>query len=407
MTYSMRVAICLLALVVTLNATQTFSFFSADRNRTYVVESTQLGNIINFAGHWMYEPSLILPSAETGNLYTLLFNSNMVAYQSLNGGTAVFMAQSSTATSGYTAPTVILSNTWVSNICDMAAVRAIYDGSLWHVYVQAVEGNYLYPCTYGGTNPASIFKATGTTLTSLAWVKIPGTTSAQKILYTSLPGVGIGQDFSFFYSGPNGGDPSQAIQATYNDWGYVSGAQVFSYLSPNGATSFNYWYNIGPAYRPSSGNYTDGSTFPDVILKGTLDETSKGNPSIGAAYGCYQAGALKNLYQYSRGIGFYADPTPYPGRVPTGGIHVNGTLESSSSDGNGHRMFTPNFSRNSQGYLVADPVQSTSTKKVWLGYVVYNPNQINRHTTEACDQYYNWNSPSQGFAISSIRIEEQ
>lgn len=124
---------------VRLFGTESFTFFSSSRNRSFTVQTTLLGPALNFPGHWMYQPSVITPSTLTNNQYVMLLNSNLVAGIGEPSGEAILMATSSDGVT-FGLPQVVLTNTVVDNICDMIDARPIWGGVNWHVYVQARRG---------------------------------------------------------------------------------------------------------------------------------------------------------------------------------------------------------------------------------------------------------------------------
>ncbi len=95
-----------------MSASQDFWFYSASRNVTYEVQSTKLSTALTFGGHWLYEPSVILPSALTGNQYVLLFSSNNGSSQS------IFMSTSTQPAAGFSSPQAVL-GMGGTNLCDM------------------------------------------------------------------------------------------------------------------------------------------------------------------------------------------------------------------------------------------------------------------------------------------------
>jgi hypothetical protein len=138
-------------------ASQSFTFYSPARGHNYTVYTEQLGTALTFPGHGLIESSVILAAPETGGVYVLLLNTNLVAHQDPHHGEAIFFSWSNSVTGPYSTPTPVLTNTGVSNICDMSNARPVWDGSLWHVYVQAEPGDYTQPCSYG-TVPGVIYE---------------------------------------------------------------------------------------------------------------------------------------------------------------------------------------------------------------------------------------------------------
>lgn len=101
-----------------------------------------MNNGLNFPNHAMYEPPVILPSALTNNQYIMVFTSNLIAGYGIQYGGAVFYSTSPNGVGNWTTPSVLIENITVDNICDMADARPVWDGSRWHIFIQAVTGNY-------------------------------------------------------------------------------------------------------------------------------------------------------------------------------------------------------------------------------------------------------------------------
>lgn len=220
---------------------------------------------------------------------------------------------------------------------------------------------------------------------------------------------------------------------TYNDWGYCgqdcradqngepsngctnpngtyvckqycpncafNGADVFSYLSPNGTTPMYFWYYREVAFGPSG---SASVTYPDVILANALDSATLGNPGIGVTDRCI---STSPLYQHFRGMGFYNDPVPN-GRSPQGGIFVppppsTGTWEGRTNDGIEARGWAPRFARNEYGYLV--PISSSPKK--WATYLYYNDSQV-RTNGSSCNVHVNMFSGAR-LSASYVEITEQ
>ncbi len=68
-------------------------------------------------------------------------------------------------------------------------------------------------------------------------------------------------------------------------------------------------------------------------------------------------------------------------------------------------MFRPRFARDSHGFVPLN--SSTPTQRTWYTFVVYNPKQINNHTTDNCNQYTRNMSSDQEFDFSTVTITEQ
>lgn len=357
----------------------------------------------------MYEPSVVLPSSQTGGLYYLLFSTN--ANQGQGGLKEVALTTGTDPTHFAWPPLAILTNQYVSltanprvpltNLCDIADARPIWDRSLWHVYVQGVQGTYQSGCTYGPSNPNLIFEATGPDIFHLAWVVYPGTGTAKPLFPAQGGGIGVGESMQWFNTALYGGYAPEPIMVTYNDWGYNPGDQLFGALSPDGTTAY-YWYNVRPATTSIAG-YDGFLAYPDAILGGALDFATKGNPAVGFESSCANA---DHRYLYGKAIGFFPDPVPYTNgsyRTAQSGVAVTGPLESASSDAYGPRMFRPRSARNPYGYV--DPI-SNSPKK-WQTYLYYNAGQINNNNSDPCSSYTRAFGSNQTFSVSMLTITEQ
>jgi hypothetical protein len=190
---------------------------------------------------------------------------------------------------------------------------------------------------------------------------------------------------------------------TFNDWDYhgqdcqpfnpngaygcyaycplcaFNGTDVFSYASVNGTSPQYFWY-----YRQSPASDDTGNwivVWPDVILGGSLDAGTAGNPGLGFN----NAG---NTTQYSYGVGFFPDPVPlvYPTYLTyNGGFYFDGPLE--GTNGVWGQMSSPRVARNIYGYL--DPVPNSSPR-TWQTYLYYYDQGIRG-----------------GFAVSQLTITQQ
>lgn len=204
----MRIFKALLTLLPMLCSAQQFSFTA--RGHTYEVTVTSEASAgLGFAGHWLYEPSVIWPSSLTGNEYVMLFNSNTTAYTSAwPTGEAIYMNTSSNGLNWGT-PSAILSK--ASNICDMADAKPIYDtsASLWRVFVQGVG----YSGSTCGTD-AELFEATGSSLTSLSWYGSGGNATS---LSGDLGDPGLGETLQWFNTANYDGPSSTPLLYFYND----------------------------------------------------------------------------------------------------------------------------------------------------------------------------------------------
>jgi len=391
----MRRLSLLLVLAATSSFASQFSFTAG--GHTYTVTTQAVGVFLTFGGHWMYEPSMITPSAATNNEWVMLFNSNRVAGIGGNGSLvddAIFMVTSSNGTVASGSPTPVLYNSSTSNVCDMVGAKPIWDGSHWHVYVQAAP----YPYNAGSGEcslPNFIAEATGPSLTQLSWVKNPGTNNATVIIQCNCTsGPGIGQDQQWFNTGPYGGYAPTPYMVLYNDWAYNPGDEIFSYLT--NFSQYNYWYNVNDAW--SSGT---GDVFPDVILDSPAGSSAGANPAFGLSGHCSSG----QVYYYMNSLGFYAAPVPYPMGTPKNGVIVDGAgvqIASYTSDSNGQRGFFPKFARNQYGYK-----DLTSTPpNTWTTYVYYNDAQISKNSGDNCG-YSNWASSGQRFSVTQITITQQ
>ena len=362
---------CLLA--AQLLANQSFSFSYG--GRTYTITTQNAGHVFTWdSSHWTYEPSVILPSPQTNYQYVLIFASG-TAYAPQQG---IYMQTSYSPTSFSSPPALVLGISATSNLCDMIDARPYWDGSLWHVYVQAIE-----VCPGPG---AAIYEATGPTLNSLSWVYETGTTRAMKIIspYSGTP-VGIGEVIQWFNSAPYLGAAGVPIVTTFNDWSYrgqdcrpfnpsgsydcyeycptcaFNGTDVFAYGGPNGTSPMYFWY-----YRQASSGYFNGQLnvqWPDVILGGSLDAATSGNPGLG--FNNTDASP-----EATYGVGFFPDPVPYanPIYLPyNGGFYFGGYLE--GVNGTTGRMSSPRVARNPYGYL--DPVPGSNPRR-WETYIYYS-----------------------------------
>jgi hypothetical protein len=371
----------------------TFTFYSWDRHRTYTVTTQEVAYSLKFPGHWLYQPSLLLPGSETGNLRMLVFNSNLVSGS--NTDQAIWVTTDINNTLQFPAPTAVLKMSQSSNICDMADARPLWDGTKWHVYVQALVKSSSGAC--GTTNV--VVQAAGNSLYNLAWDVVTGTQQA-KIVVAGVGAAGVGEDMQWFYSAsaPN------PFVTTYNDWGNPSGGTLLkAAYTADGSTNLSQWYSAAAAYSPYliAQGYTSPYMYPDALLSGSLDEATFGPPGIGAQSSCYTSGSTANQYQYSRVVGYF--PSPLQSNA-LGGVAEGGALRSIYNDSYGERMFRPRFARDSHGFIPL--ISSTSTQRSWYTFVIYNPMQIT-NSGGSCNQYSRWTSSDQEFAFSTVTITEQ
>lgn len=373
---------------------QTFTFYSWDRGRTYTITTMEVAVSLNFPGHWLYQPSVVLAGPETGWKRVLLFTSNYNAYQNgVNGEEAIFVSYDVNNTMQFPQPTAVLRQTQSTNICDMADARPIWDGSQWHVYVQALLRNGSQ-CQ----GPAVVVHAMGPSLTALSWDYVPGTQQA-RVVVQGNGSVGIGEDLQWFYM-QGWANPFLGI---YNDWGY-GGSTLLAGTSSNGST-LNPWYTSSPAWSPylDAQGYTSPVMYPDVLLSGSLDEWRFGPPGIGVQSSCYKWGPDAYKYQYSRVLGYFPNPTQ-PNALP--GVANGEAVRSIFYDSAGERSFRPRFARDSRGFLPLSYWASNS--RTWYTLAIYNPGQINNNSNASeCDSYNRWTTSDQNFAFSHVWITEQ
>ncbi|HZT30728.1 MAG TPA: hypothetical protein VFA33_12640 [Bryobacteraceae bacterium] len=372
-----------------LGADQMFVFVA--RGRLYEVVTRQIGRVLEFPGHWLYEPSIVTPSGLTGGNYLLLFSSNLESGKDIDHGEAIFLSTSPNGYSQFSDPQPILTNTSVQDLCDMGDARPVWDGAQWHVYVYAVQGDY-HTNKCGQT--AVVFEAAGGSLTSLSWVTYPGTNQVRPIV-AGTGSKGVAEDMQWFFTGASGDDPSPPFLVTYNDWGRPD-TNVLASRS-DGTNDLETWYDVPVAYD------SDHQTLvlPDAILANTQDAAALGDPAIGLESNC---GAGDGRYQYVYGIGLYNDLTPASGRPvpPAPGMFFPGSLESVANDDNGPRMFRPRLARNEYGYIVPVP-DVPGLPRIWRSYLYYNDAQVG--SKGECG-YSRWFSSSQRFSVSYIEIRE-
>jgi hypothetical protein len=372
--------------------TAQFQFYSSARNRTYTVYTQAIGDGFSFPGHGLYELAPLVPSPGTGGVYAVLFTSNLNAYQDGSHGEAIFFTWSNSAV-GFATPAAILTNTGVGNICDMAGAKPIFDGSTWHVYVQAAIGTYTNPssCSTNGY----VFEATGPGLNNLQWVMQPGTNNALPVLGDST--TYIGQDQQWYYTAANGGPSSYPFMTTFNNWWYSGsggGNQMFDYISPDGTNTTYYWFNNALASLNPGGVYQAAGQFPDALLKDTLDQATLGTPGIGFNELCVPG---NSQYRYGLGLGFYPNLVPTVGSI-WDGVPVAGQLASVSSDAYGPRMFSPKIFRDSNGYI---PKYGSSSWETWI---IYNPAKTNVNGSDSCTGYSTGTAPIRRFLSRSSTL---
>ena len=414
----MRKATILYILLPLIGYAQQFSFTA--RGHTYqatVTSETSSG--LGFAGHWLYEPSVLLPSSLTSSEYVMLFNSNTTANTSAwPTGEAIYMQTSSDGLSWGT-PTAILAKP--SNVCDMINARPVYDdgASLWRVYVGGVPYDSNGSCEVG-SEPVDneLYEATGSSLTSLSWYGSGGNATS---LSGNIGSPGLGEPFQYFnvanYDGPSG----YPFMYIYNDWNFTDsseppytycptcagldpGTDVFSYLSTDGETGNYFWYYTSVATALS--DYGSGNgyllLYPDVLLGGTADQSTLGAPGFGFGNDC-----TTSSFQYGRGIGFYATPVPNNATSPSlAGQFQDGDWSSSTSG----LIISARVARNQYGFLD----KASSSPNTWQTYVYYNV--ADEHSGNICpyptiqNTFRNsgsFGNPSAAWGVSLITITEQ
>jgi hypothetical protein len=386
------------------------------RGRKYTVTTEALGTCFTpMNGHWLYEPSVILPCPLTGNKFVLLIVRNKVANQPETSG-LVMVARTSTDGISFGSETVLLENTSqnADNICDMIDARPIWDDSQWHIYMQARIGTPGQQCP---NNTNHIVEARGSSLNpptsnSFQWEKETGNNHARKIITGTAPS-GIGQDMQW-YNPSRYGLPSYPFMVTYNDWG-ANGTdndnRLRSQISPDDVI-YNAWYGPEDTPWPAPLNFNHASYFPDSILLASLDFARKGNPGIGFASHCYEP---DTRHRYGKAIGFFNNPSKVPSTSPQTGWAFEGSLESVSDfptpDPIGPRMFEPSVARNEYGYI--PPQSYHGYPRTWVTYLYYNPSQIKPTNDppgpplDGCGGYTAWKTLSQSIAVSRLTITER
>ena len=383
------------------------SFSISARGRVYTVTTEALGTALTMNGFWTYQPSVILPCPLTGDKYVLLLNRNKVSGSGEQSG-EVITARTSSTPDNFGPETTILDNSdgSVDNVCDMADARPIWDGSQWHIYVQAGPG------PVGATCPdvANIYEAVGASLNppgQFQWVKVPGTNSARAIV-SGTGSFGIGEDMQWYNPGRYG-LPSYPFMVTYNDWGYLPcGNCLFNYLSQDDLV-YNYWYGPEPTPFLVPPNFAGASYLPDAILLASLDVARKGDPGTGFESHCYEGPnprfTADHRYQYGKGIGFFNNPSKVPFTSPQTAWAFPLALESVSEDAFGPRMFRPRVARNEYGYI--PPQSYHGYPRTWVTYLYYTYSQINRTAGSGCDGYDQWDASPQSIGVSRLTITER
>ena len=316
------------------------------------------------------------------------------------------MSTSPNGTSNFSTPQILLRNSGVTNLCDMVDARPIFDGSNWHVYVQAVP--FASGTSGACAAPNAIYEATGPSLTSLSWT-YANYPYLQPLLtinpsHDNQTGPGIGEGMQWFNTTNYGGPWYQPYLITYNDWNFNGGGgTMFGGLfgPAGGCCQFGSWWytDYSTAY-----NSTDGAKYPDVMLAGAASWNSIGIPSLTVSEKCIPGQAK---YNYMDGVAFYPNPAPFQTQsISQVGYILPGPIESVTSDSNGGHGFRPRFARDANGYIPA----SGGYPNTWSTYLYYNDSQINVNNSDGgsdCSgSYTNWGSSQQRFSVTQVTITE-
>jgi hypothetical protein len=385
--------------------------FTSPTGASYTVTVTQESSSgLGFAGHWLYEPSVILPSSLTSDEYVLLFNTNTTANTLAWPTTEAIYMQTSSDGLTWGTPTAILSNSAVSNICDMIDAKTIYDisASLWRVFVQGTEYS-------GGTcsTDNQLFEATGSSLSSLSWYGSGGTATS---ISGDLGSPGLGEPFQWFNTANYDGPSSTPLLYIYNDWNYSPApSDMFAYLTANAEAPYSYWYYTTVAYG-ASGESGPGAIYLDVLLGGSQEGSTYGPPGFTMGSSCASSG------QYGDGVGFYPTPVPnntsttYPESLP--GQFIAGEYDNTA----GNLIQYPRFARNPYGFL--DPTGSTTTTTgttwttltTWTTFLYYSASLESGGSYCPSGAYPTFQStfrnngssgnPSSTFGVSQVTITE-
>lgn len=385
-------------------ASVTVPFFVSGRGpagRTYTITSTQLGNILNWGQRGIYN---FAPVHMPDGSYALLFSScaNPGSGCKLGPPGGVYLTTSPDGVNSWTTPALVLSlaNAPIDPInggrlIDIAAPRVINYNGTWYLYLQATGRPGI---------DASIYAASGPSLTTLSWLPSPIVTLNPS--NDTLGGVGIGEFHQWFNSAAYGGFPGYTVLGVYNDWDYApAGGQEFAALSTDGHSS-QYWYGpIVPVVSQTSGGYT--IIYPDVMLSGSTDAASYGDISLTLGDGCF-SGA--EAYRPVTGLGFYNAPYLYANGLyyqltPIATYNANPgysdvVIETSGPNNSG---FRPRFARNQYGYI--DPVPGSNPRQ-WQTYVYYTSSQLGLNSDTGCD-YTQYNKVNATIGVSLVTITEQ
>jgi hypothetical protein len=301
----------------------------------------------------MFQPSVVLPGPETDGYRIMLWNSNLEAYS--NKSQAIFAAVDMRNTMQFPYPVPVLQMS--CGICDMMCARPVWDGELWHVFVQARLSDKHGMCPPTG----HLVQAIGPSLFTLRW-DTDDSGGVRILARGTGDGAGIGEDLqAFIYEGK--------LVVAYNDWG--QGIQLCWSDGPVSTPAVDPWI--------VSQGYTDTVIFPDAILEGT-------DILIGAQSSAYRA---KPGYQYSRVFGLF--------HWHGDGAAIGLALRSMQSDQYGERMFRPRFARDGRGFI------PRTGENMWDFIVIYNPTRVD---TDVINGYSRWNTSDQGLAFSTGRIEK-
>jgi hypothetical protein len=395
------------------------------RGRKYIIKTEALPTqnpqaVFSLTNHWVYEPSVVLPCPATNSKYVFLLNRNRVFGQGEDQGEVVTARTSDNPDSGWGSETVILSNhniggglDYVDNVCDMIDCRPIWDGSQWHLYIQAAV-KQAGVCVAEEDKTGVIVEAVGNSLTSpFTWVKDEGTNNA-RIIIEGTGSAGIGEALQAF-NPTRYGLPGWPFLLTYNDWGCddseFCGHGTFGYLSEDDS-EYAYWYGPSQVVYLEVANFDSTLIFADAILLASLDAGRCGHPGIGFTSVCYNS---DRRWAYCKGVGFFDNPSNVPYAAPLSqpyttetapnhGWPFAGALESISSDGQGPRMMTPRLARNEYGYVRPESYHGYPRK--WVTYLYYNPSQINDNAGDPC-LYNRWDNSSQSVGVSRLTITEE
>jgi hypothetical protein len=161
---------------------------------------------------------------------------------------------------------------------------------------------------------------------------------------------------------------------------------VFVYAGLDGTSPLNFWYYREPSCDHRTlgtdhpcGGLPAGSPYPgffavawpDLMLGGSLDAQTAGNPGIAFQdISCPAIGGCPgNWYAHTYGVTFYPDVVPYadPSYLTyNGGLYFEGYVD--GTNGGSGLMSSPKIARNPYGYV--DPVPGSSPL-TWRTYLYY------------------------------------